>query len=406
MLAFWALAMAASTSIAPGESSSVAVEVDLARAPSSALTAAIANVRSAKELKLDPKIEVVAIAARRAKLTYVLSLDAAATTGTFRLFAVLEVRDKIGPLANVPIDHAVEPADPKEAERARLRERVASPDPAISDAALLSLGSVFTQPTPAQIKAASGETIERSLNAATSALEAGRLEEAEAYLGKLRTNGRLTTAELANVLALSGALFATRGRTAEEEQSFGRALCIDPRLEPRFLRRLHAARFDLAKRSANACTAPITVGKVTASRADAKTVFVRAEFSRDPYELIGGGDIEVFGSGGGVQRASKVRAAGGALEATIEEGAENQTSDSQLVLRIVLRDISGVVIASFGDPDPLVVPLEGDGGGEGVPWWVWAIAGGVVAAGAATTAIVLGTDRDVRYGIGPVSAEF
>ncbi len=413
----------------------MALEVELARPPDGPLRASIGNAKSQKELKLAPYIEAVPAGPKRAKLTYALRVDPAARTGNYRLFAVLELKDRTGLLATASIDHSIDvvPAKPTlqtvetakkaaaaqlalegelarlraEVELDRLRAAVDAADPAVSDAALLALGSVSKGPGPAHLKAASGETIGRSLELAASALSAGRLDEAEAYLDKLRANGRLDRLELAQVLALLGALDTTRGRAPEAEKNYGRALCIDPQLDPHFFRALHSASFETAKRAPNACTAPVSVESVSASRVDGKTIFVRAKYTRDPHQLIGGGDIEIIGSGGGVQRGSNVRASDGALEATIEGGAENQTYENQLLVRVLLRDLSGVVVASFGDPDPLAIPLEGSGGpGLDIPWWVWAIAGGVVAAAGATTAIVLATDRDVSYGIGPISAEF
>lgn len=295
-------------------------------------------------------------------------------------------------------------------ELRKLRTAVDATDPALAEAALLAIGALSHRPTGTVTKASAieGETISRSLELAAAALEDARLDEGEAFLNKLSTSGRLDKAELARALVLLGAVYAARGRPADAAKSMGRALCIDPRLDVALGRPLYKKTFASARSAANACKAPITIGDVTATRVEGATIAIRATFSSDPHGLISGGDVEVWGSGGAVHRAEKVRAGDNTLEATIQDTGELQAYDGQLLLRVLLREVSGVTIASFGDPDPSPVPLANAGGGFSldIPWWGWVTAASVVVLGAATAAIVIGSDREVVYGIGPINAQF
>jgi hypothetical protein len=295
-------------------------------------------------------------------------------------------------------------------ELRRLRTMVDSTDSVVAEAALMAIGALSKRPTGTVAKASAieGETIGRSLELALVAMNDARLDDAEAYLDKLTTSGRLDRLELASGLVMLGAIYAARGRSVDAEKAIGRALCIDPKLDIRFERPLFVKSLEAAKTARFACKAPIAIGEVTATRVEGTTILIRAAFGPDPYQLIGGGDVEVWGSGGGVHRAEKVRAHDNVLEATVVDTNDLQAYGGQLLLRVILRDVSGVSIATFGDPDPGSVVVRGESSSLklDVPWWVWVVAGGVVAAAAGTTIAVVTSDRDVRYGIGPINAQF
>lgn len=466
MLALYLLAISAP--LARGDA--VFIEADVT--PKGAVEAVVANARSPKELKLAPYVELsgnkmiyalraspdAALGTHRLFAIIELKGPGGALLGTAQIDQAIEIvapvssKEAIDAARKLYLAHQSEAssaydllprlhdllrldrADPPPAfakvkdaelealkkffhhrlradiELRKLRTAVDSADPALAEAGLLAIGALSQRPTGTVTKASAieGETIGRSLELAAAALEDARIDEGEAYLNKLTFSGRLDKSELARALVLLGAVYAARGRPADASKSMGRAFCIEPKLEVALGRPLYKKTFDAARSAPNVCKTPITIGAVTASRVEGTTILIRAVFSDDPHGLISGGDVEVWGSGGGVHRAEKVRAAGNTLEATIEDTGELQAYDGQLLLRVLLREVSGVAIATFGDPDPTPVPLDNAGGGFSldIPWWGWVTAASVVVIGAATAAIVIGSDREVVYGIGPISAQF
>jgi hypothetical protein len=297
--------------------------------------------------------------------------------------------------------------------RERIRTLADAPDPKIREAAVLAIGALTKKPLGAAAKASvtEGERIGRSIEMAESALDDLRIDEAEGILNRLRHGGKLEKEELARCLLLFGGVSTARGRNAEATASFGRALCIDPtiRTPAAFRREPMARRFEEAKHDAKRCMRPIAIDPPTAKRTP-EGARIHATFGPDPHQLAGGADLEIWGSGGALGKSQRVvipEDGPREIEATLTETKDLETYAGQLLIKIYLRDVSGVAVASLGDPDPVAVSLgEGSGGGLDLPWWAWAVAGSVVVAGAVTAgAIVLGK-HETKQGIGPISAEF
>jgi len=124
-----------------------------------------------------------------------------------------------------------------------------------------------------------------------------------------------------------------------------------------------------------------------------------------------GGDIEIWGVGGALGKSAHVRVpeqGARELAADFTDTKELETYVGQLLFKVFVRDVSGVVIASLGDPDLLAVSAgEGPGGpGFEVPLWLWVVAGSVAAVGAVTVGVVALSHKETKQGIGPISAEF
>ena len=119
-----------------------------------------------------------------------------------------------------------------------------------------------------------------------------------------------------------------------------------------------------------------------------------------------------WGTGGGAFATRRVRYTENngqkILIGSIADNGKMQTYTGQILVKVFLRDESGVVIDSFGDPDPVSLPIEE---GENlpsvnVPWWVWLIIGVAVAGAGAATAIVLTRPEESELGIGPIEVTF
>jgi hypothetical protein len=286
-------------------------------------------------------------------------------------------------------------------------------DEAIAELAARAIGSLSAKPTGAAAKASAIEavTIAKGLSMAIGELDDLHVDEAEGFVLRLRKSGRLERAELAQALAIQGAIDVVRGKSKDAEQHFGQALCVQPDVKIALRRAFMARELEAARRSPNACKKPVTVQTVTAQRAsvDGKlSIVVDAAFAPDPEQLVAGGDVELWGAGGALRKTDRVRAQGGKLEAAFEDTGDLENYAGQLLLKVFLRDVSGVVLASWGDPDPMAVSVAkgNDVIVEGFPSWVWWLAGGVAIAGAATVGVVLLTNRETKHGIGPVTAEF
>lgn len=291
-----------------------------------------------------------------------------------------------------------------------------SPDVEIATAALRALGSSSRRLSGPAARASTieGKTTAEALASIAALIEALRLDEAEATLGKLRNGGKLSKDELSRTLVMLGGVNAARGRDADARRFFGQALCIDPKLVPAFRHALMLGRFEEARRTPGACARPTSIDGVTAYHAplDHGVGFlVRASFGPDPEHLVAGGDIELWGTGGGRYKAEKVRAdpgTGGRLEARFTDpgGLENYAGD--LLVKVLLRDVSGVVVATFGEPDPTPVALGRlEGAGEPLlPLWAWLVLGGVAVAGAVSALVIVRSNRETKQGLGPFSVEF
>jgi hypothetical protein len=303
------------------------------------------------------------------------------------------------------------------AER-RLRAAAGSSDEAIEVQAIQAIGALSRRPSgPAKMaRAIDGVTTTDALAITTKALEDLRIDEAEGFLDKLRNGGRLTKEELAEALIIAGAIRFARGAERDAAKEMGRAFCIIPELGSAPARRAFAKLFAEAK-AATPCKEPIEIREVKVEHAksgESLVYRITAEFGDDPFGLITGGDVQLWGSGGEIFAGDQVRTTDVEgrrfLVGEVRDSGNMETFGGQILVKAFVKDVSGVVIASFGHPDPKPLPIERHESlpAVDIPWWVWVVvAGGVAVAAGTTTAIVLGTrEREAELGIGPIEVTF
>lgn len=300
--------------------------------------------------------------------------------------------------------------------RARLRHAADAKDPALATAAARAIGALSDKPTgpAARARAIEGVTTDQALALARRALDDLQVDEAEGFLNKLRTSGRLEHAELAETLALLAAVSYLRGRDAAAARLYGAARCLDPALRVKLTRPALQARFQEASGKA-ACEGALAVSAVTVERRpadDGVELVVDARLADDPHGLVSGGQIELWGFGGALDKSQKVRAeqVDGAPHLVARfSGEPDAFSYDVALVKVLAQDVSGVVLATYGDPDPVSVPVKDlvDAGVK-VPGWVWWVATGVAVVGGATAVGVWAAGRDTSptRSIGPIDVRF
>ncbi len=258
-----------------------------------------------------------------------------------------------------------------------------------------------------------GRDSARAVTEAEGALARVELETAERLARAARTSGKLDPPGLGRALAVLGAIASLRGDEATARTELGRALCLDPtRASPSPLPPVETS--FAALRAEARCTGPLRLGRLEAVREarDGKVwVDVRLPFGPDPYALVSGGDIELWGGGGAVIEVAQVRARRGPpdrLEASFEDRGDLTNVSGQLLVRLVAKDVSGVALAGIGEASPIAVDVKASerGTSPGLPWWVW-VASGVAVAGAATAvALAVGSGGEPPRALGPTTITF
>ena len=298
--------------------------------------------------------------------------------------------------------------------RQRLRAAADSDDPSLAEAAVLAIGTLSKRPSgpAAKARGMEGRSVMQNLAVAKNAVEDLRVDEAEGVLNKLRMSGKLNPVGLARALRLLGAVYAVRGRTEDAARHFGQSVCLDSRLGPPS-KREPIFRLFTAVKGTRRCAGKIALTRIRADRTSSSeglTITVRISFGPDPYRLVSGGNIELWGAGGEIVAAAQDRAEhepAPVLEASFADTGHLENVIGQLLVRAVAKDVSGVALAHIGDPDPVPtnVAARDDVTVDTIPWWLW-VAGSVAVAGAATaTMVFVGSGEDTRA-IGPVSATF
>ena len=301
------------------------------------------------------------------------------------------------------------------AEIAKGRLRAAARLPSVSNDAIVALGALRSAPETARRARGLAErrTVAQNLAAGTRALSELRFDEAEAVLGVARMSGKASKKELADLLSALGALDTVRGRSDAANTHFVQSRCLTPEV---------AAAVDwplvndamAASKNNPSCHTPTALGAVRALRrgtADGLVVDVSVMLGPDPEDLVTGGDIELWGAGGGVIEVQQIRvekqARAKVLHARFADEGDLENFAGGLLVRVLAKDLSGVSVAALGVPDPVAVAIgeAEDEPGTGIPWWVWA-AGGVVVAGAAAATAIVATSGPGDPVIGGISASF
>jgi hypothetical protein len=300
-----------------------------------------------------------------------------------------------------------------EAARRRLLAAARAEDPAVELAAIHAIGSLAKGASRAPKPGAESMTTEAVLDAAAKQLDALAIDEAESALIEVRR--KLVKKELAVALQLLGAIELAKGDDEDSRRAFGQALCADPGLQAILKRRAFQTAFEAAK-AQNPCREPIRIQEIHVERDQGKkglVIEISATFGDDPFGLVEYGDVQIWGTGGGMFASDRPRSieknGQRSVLGEIDDNGKMETYDGQILVKVFLRDSAGVVIDSFGDPDPVPRPIESGGDlSSTIPWWVWIVTAGVaVAAGATVTAIVLTRDDgEPPLGIGPIEVTF
>lgn len=294
--------------------------------------------------------------------------------------------------------------------RSRLRTAADASDPAVAERAVLAIGSLTKRPRGSVDLG--GRTTAQNIEAVRLAVENLDVDAAEGLLNALRKKGAVEVGQLGKALRLLGAIHAIRGRQAEAISHFGRALCVQPGLGPGTRRQPILRLFEQVKRAGN-CGQRVHIESLEAQRQaspEGLVVVVRVYFGPDPYEVISGGDIEMWGVGGSLIEVKQERAEHGKrpyLEGVFADEGDLENVAGQILIRAMIKSLSGVAVDRRGFPDPVAVQLteRDDIATQGIPWWVW-LAGGALVAGGAATALVFLLPGDEVRGIGPVTATF
>lgn len=316
---------------------------------------------------------------------------------------------RVGAEALQLIARALEHAFRAEVALTRLRFAAATKNDAAVEAAMLALGRLL--PTAEVGRAQSQGKPRDELNAAAEHLRVLALDRAEVIVAGLRRRGELSRAELSELLALDGAIAAVRGQSGAAEKSMGRALCLDPKRSSPDPRPPIRTRFEAVK-SAARCVSAL---HLDAPEAYITTVngqselHVRVGAGPDPYGVVAGGSIMLYGGGGGIIAERNVRAEGETdrvLLAVFPDDESYRNIEGVLLVQASAKDVSGVILASVGDPVPMRLEVgEHEDYSTGVPWWVWVGGGLLVLAGAGVATAMLVPREDVR-GIGPIDVSF
>lgn len=284
-------------------------------------------------------------------------------------------------------------------------------DADLAKQATRALGAIAPMPGPGDdVSVVKRLANEKAIDATAVAIDDLEIRQAHAYADFLLDSGRLNLPELARVLALRGFVMLARGEDKRAERDLGRAFCIRGDLAPKVKR---AWFVEEAKRvrDANACDRPLAVDRVVATavvKDERPALEVVATFGPDPHRLVAKANVQLWTYEGALDTSLEVPAihvGAPRIEARLFGSGHG---DGHALIKVFLLDANGTELASTGDPDPLAVPVvAGEGTGGPIPWWVWAVAGGVVVAGAATVGVVaLTRSGGVDRVIGPVDIRF
>ncbi len=233
-----------------------------------------------------------------------------------------------------------------------------------------------------------------SLLLASSALEDGvraldefRLDDAIALLEAAASEGHRPYDEWILVLEKLGVAYAYKGREADAIATFERLLAIDP---------THALRYNLspkatlpfeAAREKARELAPLTLEVAwprDASPEDALRLTI--DVVADPGHLIVGATLHWRARGEPNYHSAELDLAAPERSFVIPAPAEDPEADVVYQLFVVARDQAGNEVARWADARrPREILLRYHPPAIYERWWVWAIAGVILAAGSATT---------------------
>lgn len=291
----------------------------------------------------------------------------------------------------------------------RLRALAHGAEEPTIEAAVLALGRLSPR-VEASREPSRGE-IGAELDELSRHLASLDFERAERGLAGLRRRADLSRAEFARLLGLDGALAAARGQVEAAERAFGQALCLEPALKSPDSRSPMRRIFERVKAEAPCATALHAEAPEAflASPAGETELHVRLKLGPDPYGVVAGGTVLLYGGGGGVLAERNVRAEGDGtrvLLAAFPDDEDFRNMAGELLVQVVAKSVSGVSLVAVGDPVPIrLVVGEHEDYSAGVPWWIWLGGGILILAGAGVATALLVPREEVR-GIGPIDVTF
>ncbi len=300
--------------------------------------------------------------------------------------------------------------------RQRLRTAADHEDQTIALAAALALGKLSAKPSgpAARARAIEGVSRRQALKLATSALDDLQIDEAEGILNKLRLGGTLNKRALAMTLALQGAVSFLRNKPQVAIRNYGAAHCLVSGLRPQVSRNILRKRFEQSV-SAPGCAKAISFEQVRATRKSVNgelVVQVHLRISPDPHQVVSGGKVQLWGSGGQIAReaTARVQTKDGVAYLLVDFPEDEESlSGAWLLMKAEAQHVSGVTLATLGDDKPQAVQIEDGGLGTAliVPTWLWVVTGSAALVGGAVAGVwALSQSNQINRAIGPVDIRF
>ncbi|MEE2903062.1 MAG: hypothetical protein VYC39_12075 [Myxococcota bacterium] len=256
-------------------------------------------------------------------------------------------------------------------------------------------------------------TPQSSLKAAVKKLLRYELSDA-LYLAKFaRNSGKLDITLLAKSLLIIGGiqlLGATDSQSAID--TVNKAFCLKMDLDfPLASTRLAQA---LAKiKSSNLCKQKLNIQQVKARRfiEDGNNmVEVTGLFDPDPYKMVSGGTIELWGAGGDIIESAQIRAEREPINrvvSTFEDRGDIQNYVGDILIRIIVKDVAGTELAYYGRTDPIALSIDESSISIVDRWgpWLWVLTG-IAITSAGLFAYSHFSSQEAERGIGPVTIRF
>lgn len=233
----------------------------------------------------------------------------------------------------------------------------------------------------------------RSLDAGTKALADLRAEDAVTYLEQARREGPYTQDEHIRVYEELGIAYAYLDRTADALGAFDMLLALDPghaisyTLSPKVTFLFEKARSKAADRAPPNVTVAWPLGLTVSD-----PVPLDLEVIADPLSFLKRAKVFTRLKGSSAYQAleTNLPPVGGHRALQLDAPAPSATQPQVLDLYLLAYDAHGNEVYLWGSPQrPREVPLRYQPPDAWYQhWWVWAVAGTVLAAGASTAVFI------------------
>ena len=290
-------------------------------------------------------------------------------------------------------------------------------DPAVSERAIFALAEPSRR-SKAQQRA--GTQIIENLDVAGvlalahQTLDGLAFDRTEGILQALRQSGRPLRPELAETLALLGVLHHLRGNRNLAIVNLDSAFCLKPTLEIHLQRAALNVPLEAARQRAACNGHGLSVHSVVARQdqtSEGPVFVVEARFGPDPHRIATTGTVELWGFGGAMffaENARTVHDPEGILKLNLRSPQGAVSDDGRILVKVFVKDSSGVILASAGDPDPMSLAVGEEHSDGGIPTWLWITAGALALVGGATAVGVWAVNQNPEpvRGVGPIDIRF